>query len=332
MPSLQESVPGQRDDVVDLVGAGVAQVQLRQGLPDLVEALVAHPAQQQVLLDRRARVAAGVAAHHVGQPAELLGREVAADHLDLDGREALLTLRLDVRLAEALELAAVAVGAGVARQRRGGVRLLVVLEQQRAGVEVALGDPVALELLLDLAAQLLDAELVDEHLDARAGAVGAQPVLAVEDAEDGLGPLQVLAVVGAHELAERGRDARHDRGAAADAQLEALDAVAHPRDVGDVVDAGDRAVLVGGGEGGLHLARHQLRLGVAHEVAHVGAGPRSGVEQLALGDARPGVAGHVADGVAAALARRQAGVGDLADQLRRSGAAGCGGSGCSGAW
>ena len=29
----------------------------------------------------------------VGEPAELLGREVAADHLDLDGREARLALR-----------------------------------------------------------------------------------------------------------------------------------------------------------------------------------------------------------------------------------------------
>ena len=81
------------------------------------------------------------------------------------------------------------------------------------------------------------------------------------------------------------------------------------------MDAGDRAVLVGGREGGLDLARHQLRGGVAHEVAHVGAGVRGDVEQLALGHARPRVAGHVADGVAAALSRRQAGVRDDADQL-----------------
>ena len=70
------------------------------------------------------------------------------------------------------------------------------------------------------------------------------------------------------------------------------------------MDAGDRAVLVGRREGGLDLARHQLRGGVAHEVAHVGAGVRGGVEQLALADAGPRVAGHVAHGVAAALAAR----------------------------
>ena len=118
-----------------------------------------------------------------------------------------------------------------------------------------------------------------------------------------------------HELAQRRRDAGHDRRAAAHAHLEALHAVADARDEGDVVDAGDRAVLVGGGEGGLHLARHQLRGGVAHEVAHVGAHVGGGVEELALADAGPGVAGHVADGVAAALAAREAGVGQLPDRL-----------------
>ncbi len=117
------------------------------------------------------------------------------------------------------------------------------------------------------------------------------------------------------ELAQRRRDARHDRGAAAHAHLEAPHAVADARDEGDVVDAGDRAVLVGGREGRLDLARHQLRGGVAHEVAHVGARVGGEVEQLALGDAGPRVAGHVADGVAAALAGRQAGVGQLADHL-----------------
>ena len=81
------------------------------------------------------------------------------------------------------------------------------------------------------------------------------------------------------------------------------------------MDAGDRAVLVGGGEGRLHLARHQLGGGVAHEVAHVRAHVGRGVEELALADAGPGVAGHVADGVAAALARGQVGVAEHADRL-----------------
>ena len=81
------------------------------------------------------------------------------------------------------------------------------------------------------------------------------------------------------------------------------------------MDAGDRPVLVGAGEGGLDLARHQLRRRVADEVADVGAGVGGRVEDLVGGDAGPGVAGDVADRVAAALARGEADGGDLADQL-----------------
>ena len=93
-------------------------------------------------------------------------------------------------------------------------------------------------------------------------------------------------------------------------------AVALARDERDVVDAGQRAVGVGAGERGLDLARHQLRRRVAHEVAHVGADVRRRVPQLVVADAGPRVGGHVAHGVAAALAAGEPGVGDLADQLR----------------
>ena len=53
-------------------------------------------------------------------------------------------------------------------------------------------------------------------------AVLAQPVLAVEDPQGGLGDLQVVAVVELDELVEGGGDAGHDRGAAADPDLDAL--------------------------------------------------------------------------------------------------------------
>ena len=49
--------------------------------------------------------------------------------------------------------------------------------------------------------------------------------------------LQVVAVVGLDELVEGRRDAGHDRGAAADPDLEALDPVPFAGDEGDVVDA-----------------------------------------------------------------------------------------------
>ena len=218
------------------------------------------------------------------------------------------------------------------QRRRRRVGLLVVQEETVVDREVALGDPVALELLVDQLAHGLDADLVHQHLDAGARAVDAQPVLAVEDAEDGFGPLEVLAVLGGDEVDERRRDARHDRRAAAHADLEAAHAVALARDEGDVVDAGERAVRVRPREGRLDLARHQLRRRVADEVADVGAGVGRRVPQLVVADAGPRVGGHVADGVAAALAageaRRRRSPGSAPPRR----AAARDGSGCSAGW
>ena len=197
--------------------------------------------------------------------------------------------------------------------------LLVEVEEPGLDREVALVDPVALELGLDQVAELVHADLVDEHLDAGAGTVLAQPVGAVEDPEHGLGDLQVVAVVGLDEVVEGRGDARHDRGAAADADLEPADHLAvdltDPREEGAVVDARDGAVVVGGRERRLELARHQLADVVADEVADVGADVGRRVEELALADAGPRVARDVAHGVAAALAGGQAHRADLADQL-----------------
>ena len=53
---------------------------------------------------------------------------------------------------------------------------------------------------------------------------------------------------------------------------------------------------------------------VADEVADVGDGVAGRVEDLVGGDARPGIAGDVADRVAAALARGEPGIGDLPQQ------------------
>ena len=58
--------------------------------------------------------------------------------------------------------------------------------------------------------------------------------------------------------------------------------LADARDEAEIVDAGDRAVLVGGREGHLELARQQLADLVAHEVAHERADVGGGVEELAL--------------------------------------------------
>src|SRR5262249_3919897 len=159
---------------------------------------------------------------------------------------------------EAVELGAVAVRRGGRPRRRRSATLLVVLEAEtvdQLGAELALRHPLALELLVDLLAEGIDPDLVDQDLDPGAGAVDAQPVLASEDAQRRLGDLQVIAVVGLDEVVEGGGNAGHDRGAAADPDLEPLDPVAFAREEGDVVDAADRAVLVGAGEGSLDLAR-----------------------------------------------------------------------------
>jgi hypothetical protein len=58
---------------------------------------------------------------------------------------------------------------------------------------------------------------------------------------------------------------------------------------------------------------------VADEVARIGRCVGSDVEGLVLRDARPGIAGDVADRIAAALPGGEAGLGDLADELGRVG-------------
>ena len=111
-PELAGVGAGAADHVGDLVGTGVAEVERRQRAPHLIDRLVAHPAQHEVLMDRGPGRAAGVVTHDLAQAAQLLGAEVAAADLDLDGAEAGLALGGDVGLGEAIELAAVTVGAG----------------------------------------------------------------------------------------------------------------------------------------------------------------------------------------------------------------------------
>ncbi len=81
------------------------------------------------------------------------------------------------------------------------------------------------------------------------------------------------------------------------------------------MDAGDRAVRVGGREGGLDLARHQLGRRMTDEVADVRGRVRGRIEEFVGADACPRIAGHVADRVPAALAAGELDRGDLADQL-----------------
>ncbi len=62
MPSLQVSVPGQVDDVLDLAGAGQGQVQLLELGVERGQVGFGHPAQDHVLFDGGADVVAHVLA------------------------------------------------------------------------------------------------------------------------------------------------------------------------------------------------------------------------------------------------------------------------------
>ena len=266
-------------------------------------------------MNRRPSRAARVVAHDLPESAELLRGEIAALDLDLDGRESGLALRLGIRRREPVEGTEVAVRTRVGVLDGRHVRLLVVIEQDPVEREVALVHPLSGELLLDLLTEGIDPDLVDQHLDPGAGAVHPQEVLAVEDPHARLGDLQVIAVIELDELVQSRREAGHDRGAAADADLDPADPVLDLGHEGHVVDPGDRVVGVGRGERRLDLAGHRLGRRVADEVADVGAGVRSDVEQLALERARARVAGDIAHRVPAALTGREPGLGDLTHQL-----------------
>ncbi len=303
MPSLHESVPGQLTVSVISSAPASPRPELVQPVPHLVHRLVADPPEHEVLVHRGAGGSAGVLAHDLSDPAELLRRQVPPRHLDLDRVEPGLALGLHVGGEEVLELMHIAVGSGVGVAGLRSVRLLVVLVEDLLEREVTRGHPVALELLLHLLAEGVDADLVDQHLDPSPGPVDPQPVLAVEDPHAGLGDLEVVAVVELDELVQRRGETGHDRGPTADPHLDASHAVLiHARQEGHVVDPGDRVVLVGRRERRLDLARHRLRRGMTDEVADIGAGVGGDVEQLAL--ERPGarIAGDVAHRVAAAFA------------------------------
>src|ERR1019366_384288 len=124
-PELAGIGPGAADHVGDLVGTGIAELERDKGPPDTIDPLVAHPAHDTVLSPRGAGGTARVAAHDLAQPAQLLGREIAAADLDLDGAEATLTLGGHVGGREVIEVALIAVGAGIVTAGGGCGGLLV---------------------------------------------------------------------------------------------------------------------------------------------------------------------------------------------------------------
>src|SRR5262245_14109394 len=112
-PELAAVGAGAADHVVDPHGARLAEAELLQPEPHVVDGLLADPAQNQVLLHGGAREAAAEVAHDRREAPELLRAQVAADHLCGGGDESLLALGLDVGVDPGVELRLIAVRGAV---------------------------------------------------------------------------------------------------------------------------------------------------------------------------------------------------------------------------
>ena len=102
MPSLQLSVPGQDTTLVMARASGLGQPDAVQLFPDVVQVAFGDVAQDEVLLLGGAGASAGVAAHDVGDGAELRAVEVAALGLHHDGVVAFLSLGLSTLVSRHL--------------------------------------------------------------------------------------------------------------------------------------------------------------------------------------------------------------------------------------
>ncbi len=137
-----------------------------------------------------------------------------------------------------------------------------------------------------------------------------------EDAGHGLREREEL-LLGA-ELVEDLRLDRHGAEPTADHDVEAALPVAHLRDRAEVVERDEPArVLVTARERDLELAAEVERVGVPEQEGLHRLRVRRDVEALVVADARVLTGRHVADGVAARLARRDADRREPAEEIRR---------------
>ena len=192
IPSFAGVGAGAGDHVFDLLRVGRAELQLAERLPDGVDALVGNPAQHQVLLRRRARAVAAVAAQDLRHAVELRRRDVALRDADFDRRVARLALRRHVGRGKTLELRAVAVRLHRDRRQRPLVGRFVVVIEQLVYRRVVFG-PRLLQLSRHHLLERYLADAVHEELEPRLEDVLAQLVGRVEDPDHRLGEPQELA-------------------------------------------------------------------------------------------------------------------------------------------
>ena len=185
-----------------------------------------------------------------------------------------------------------------------------VIQRQRA---VAHLQP----LLLDFLGELLDAEFVHQDLDARLVDVVAAAVLVV-DAQDRLDIAQEIAAV--HERLDRLGDERRAAEAAADQHLEpglAFGVLVQAQ--ADVVDLDRGAIMRGGGDRELELARQEGEFRMQRGVLPQQFGPDAGILDLAGRHAGPLVRGDVAGVVARGLHGVDADLGEIGQRIRQFG-------------
>ena len=269
-----------------------------------------HPAQGQVLLLGGVGAAAGVAAHDVGQPPELVWGYVPPDRLDVNDVVAGLLLGDDVSLLPVVILAAAVVAVagnlgGNSRQFRRRFPVDFLVGHQRLRVNGAnLG-----QFRLYQLAELIQADAVNQHLEPGHHPVFAEGHRLVKDGPDRQGQSQVVRF--GQELIQRFGQTGHYGSAAAHENLEAaLQFAIHLfqlGNVGQVLDGGGyRVSAVDAGEGGLELAGKCLSDGMAYPEPDVGGQIGRGVEDFCGVHAGGGRPDHVADGVAAGFPAGQA--------------------------
>ena len=183
-----------------MVVAGFAQFQGAEGLPHGGQASARHPAQDDVLLLGSAGLAACVAPHDVRQPVELRRRQVAAHRFDVDQVVAVLPLGFYIGLSPAAVFrAADDVGSGIAIVGnsiggRGQGRRRLPLDCLGGHQRTVVNGADVFQLGVHHIAEFVQADAVDQHLEARHHPVFAEQIGVVEHRPHGQGHPQIVVL------------------------------------------------------------------------------------------------------------------------------------------
>jgi hypothetical protein len=286
---------GAGDDVGDVQGVRLAEADFHERAVELVELHRRNPAEDEVLLVRRAQRAVSERSRELGQAVELLGRGVA--ERKLDDRDVVAALDLGERVGP-LPPRERAVADRIARLRRLRRGLFVFAQQN--GELIAKRGPALFrndfELGVEPAQKFLFADLPEQELHPVPLAVLAFPVPEV-DAHDGLARRQDVAL--GHEVEPQVRDLRCRAEPAGHVNGEPSPRIGRLREDADVVDHHLRFVADAAAHADLEFARKlQVHL-VVEKMSRDGVGVGRDVERLVGNHAAEGGCGDVAHAVGA---------------------------------